>query len=160
MILDSLLMFSTPAAPQALTAQGDVASTNIIDLLNPRDMGIGDNPALKLAIYITTAFTSAGAGTLQVKFQGAPDNGSGAPGTYVTYTESRAYALADLAIGAKLLPIDVPHRDPTLVVTFPRFYRLLYTIAIADFTGGAIVAGIVLDRQDSAQYPAGLTITN
>lgn len=159
MILDRLLMFSPPSAPQAITT-GATPSTDIIDLLNPRDMGIGDNPALKLAIYITTAFTSNGASTLQVAFQGAPDNGSGAPGTYVTYAESRAYALADLAIGAKLLPIDLPHRDPTLIATFPRFYRLLYTVAVADFTAGAIVAGIVLDRQDSAQYPAGLTITN
>lgn len=157
MILDSQLKFSDS---QALTAQAAVPSTNIIDLLNPRDMGIGDDPALKLAIYITEAFTSAGAGTLVVAFQGAPDNGSGLPGTYVTYAESRAYALADLALGRKLLPIDVPHRDPNLTVTFPRFYRLLYTIGVADFTAGKVSAYIVLDRQDSSQYPAGITITN
>jgi len=158
MILDSLLMFSTPASPQAITVTAP--STNIIDLLNPRDMGIGDDPALKLAIYVTTAFTAAGAATLQIAFEGAPDNGAGAPGAYVVYAESRAYALADLAIGKKLLPIDIPHRDPSLVVTFPRFYRLNYTVATGPMTAGAIVAGIVIDRQDSAQYPAGLTITN
>jgi hypothetical protein len=158
MILDSLLMFSTPASPQAITTTA--ASTNIIDLLNPRDMGIGDNPALKVACIVTTAFTAAGAGTLTVSFQGAPDNGSGAPGTYVDYAISRAYALADLVVGAKLLPIDVPHRDPSLLVTFPRFYRLNYTVATGPMTAGAIVAGIVIDRQDSAIYPAGLTITN
>lgn len=156
MILDSLLKFSDA---QAITT-GATASTNIIDLLNPRDMGIGDDPALKLAIFITTAFTSAGASTLTVAFQGAPDNGSGSPGTYVVYAESRAYALADLAVGRKLLPIDVPHRDPNMTVTFPRFYRLLYTVAVADFTAGALSAYMVIDRQDSAQYPAGLTITN
>lgn len=155
MILDSLLQFSSA---QAITT-GDTASTNIIDLLNPRDLGIGDDPALKLAIYITEAFTSAGAGTLTVKFQGAP-NSAGSPGSYVTYAESRAYALAELVLGAKLLPIDVPHRDPTLTVTFPRFYRLLYSVATADFTAGKISAEIVIDRQDSSQYPAGLTITN
>src|SRR5438445_217254 len=158
MILDSLLMFSTPASPQAITVTA--ASTNIIDLLNPRDLGIGDDPALKLAIFVTTAFTAAGAATLVVQFQGAPDNGSGAPGAYVTYAESRAYALADLAVGKKLLPIDVPHRDPSLVVTFPRFYQLNYVVATGPMTAGAIVAGIVIDRQDSAQYPAGITISN
>ena len=158
-ILDSMLMFSPPSAPQAITT-GAAASTNIIDLLNPRDLGIGDDPALKLMFYVSTAFTSAGAGTLQIAFQGAPDDGTGNPGTYVTYAESRAYALANLSLGAKLFPIDVPHRDPTLTATFPRFYRLLYTVAVADFTAGKVVAGIVIDRQDSAQYPAGLTITN
>ena len=158
MILDSLLMFSTPASPQAVTVTA--ASTNIIDLLNPRDMGIGDDPALKLAIYITTAFTAAGAATLQVQFQGAPDNGSGLPGTYVTYAESATYAVADLSVGRKLLPIDVPHRDLTLTTTFPRFYRLNYIVATGPMTAGALVAGIVLDRQDASQYPAGLTITN
>jgi hypothetical protein len=151
-------MFSTPASPQAITVTAP--STNIIDLLNPRDLGIGDDPALKLAIYITTAFVSAGGATLVAQFQGAPDNGSGTPGTYVTYAESRAYAVADLGLGNKLLPIDVPHRDPSLVVTFPRFYRLNYVVAVSTFSAGAVVAGIVLDRQDSAQYPAGLTITN
>ena len=157
MILDSLLMFSTPAAPQAITVTAP--STNIIDLLNPRDLGIGDNPALKLACLVTTALIG-NAGTLTVQFQGAPDNGSGAPGTYVTYAESRAYAIADLIIGAKLLPIDVPHRDPSLTTTFPRFYRLNYVVGAGPFTAGAVVAGLVLDRQDSAQYPAGLTISN
>jgi len=157
MILDSLLMFSTPAAPQAITVTAP--STNIIDLLNPRDLGIGDDPALKLAIFVTTALIG-NAGTLTVQFQGAPDNGSGAPGAYVTYAESRAYAIADLTVGTKLFPIDVPHRDPSLVATFPRFYRLNYVVGAGPFTAGAVVAGIVIDRQDSAQYPAGLTITN
>lgn len=158
MILDGNLMFSTPASPQAITVTA--ASTNIIDLLNPRDLGIGDDPALKLACLVTTAFTAGGAATLTVQFQGAPDNGSGAPGTYVTYAESRAYAVAELLLGSKLLPIDVPHRDPTLLVTFPRFYRLNYVVATGPMTAGAIVAGIVIDRQDSAQYPAGLVVAN
>ena len=95
-----------------------------------------------------------------MQFQGAPDNGSGGAGSFVTYAESRAYAVADLGIGSKLLPIDLPHRDPSLVVTFPRFYQVNYVVAVSTFSAGKIVAGIVIDRQDSAQYPAGLTITN
>jgi len=157
MILDSQLCFSSAQTVNSTT----VASTNIIDLLNPRDMGIGDDPALKLAIYVTTAFVLASSTpSLTVQFQGAPDNGSGSPGTYVTYAESRAYAAADMPLGAKLLPIDVPHRDPGLVVTFPRFYRLNYLIATSTFSAGALSAYIVIDRQDSSQYPAGLVISN
>lgn len=158
MILDRLLCFSAPSAPQAITVTAP--STDIIDLLNPRDMGIGDNPALKLAIFITTAFAAAGAATLTVAFQGAPDNGSGAPGTYVDYALSRAYPVAELLVGRKLLPIDLPHRDESLIVTFPRFYRLNYTVATGPMTAGAIVAAVVIDRHDASQYPAGLTITN
>ena len=157
MILDSLLQFSNKQTVNSTT----VASTNIIDLLNPRDMGIGDDPALKLAIYVTTAFVLASSTpSLTIQFQGAPDNGSGAPDTYVTYAESRAYAAADMPLGAKLFPIDVPHRDPSLTSTFPRFYRLYYVVATSTFSAGALSASIVLDRQDSSQYPAGLLITN
>lgn len=157
MILDSQLCFSSAQTVNSTT----VASTNIIDLKNPRDLGIGDNPALKLAIYVTTAFVLASSTpSLTIQFQGAPDNGSGLPDTYVTYAESRAYAAADMPLGAKLFPIDVPHRDPTLVATFPRFYRLNYLVATSTFSAGALSAYMVIDRQDSAQYPAGLTITN
>src|SRR5674476_520845 len=157
MILDSQLCFSNAQALNSTTA----ASTNIIDLLNPRDMGVGDDPALKLAIYVTTAFILASSTpSLTIQFQGSPDNGSGSPGTYVTYAESRAYAAADMTLGAKLFPIDLPHRDPTLTVTFPRFYRLNYLVATSTFSAGALSAYIVIDRQDSSQYPAGLVITN
>ncbi len=158
MILDRLLCFSTPASPQAITVTAP--STDVIDLLNPRDMGIGDSPALKLAMYITTAFTAGGAATLQVAFQGAPDNGSGAPGTYVDYALSPVYPVANLTIGQKVFPIDVPLRNLSLTTTFPRFYRLNYTVATGPMLTGAIFAAIVLDREDNAQYPAGLTITN
>jgi hypothetical protein len=37
-------------------------------------MGIGDNPALKLAIFVNTAFTSTAAATLQIQAQGSTDN--------------------------------------------------------------------------------------
>lgn len=158
MILDRLLQFSPPSAPQSITVTAP--STDVIDLLNPRDLGVGDDPALKIAIFITTAFTAGGAATLQIAFQGAPDNGSGVPGTYVDYALSPIYAVADLTIGRKAFPIDVPVRSLTMPVTFPRFYRLNYTVATGPMLTGAVCAGIVIDRQDQFQYPAGLTISN
>lgn len=157
MILDGLLSFNTVGTPQAITATA--ASDNVLDLKVGRDIGVGDDPAMKLAIYVTTTFTAGGAATLTIQAQGAPDN-AGVPGTYVTYAESRAYALADLVAGAKLFPIDWPHRDPSHAVTLPRFLRLNYVVATGPMTAGALDAKLVLDRQDSTIYPAGLVIQN
>lgn len=170
MILDSLLVFD-PNPTSVAIAVGTQASTNEIslraagqipvlaNLQGARDMGIGDNPALKINVQVVVAFTSGGAGTMSVAFQGAPDNGSGAPGSYTTYYVSPVYALATLAvIGARLMDMDVPR--PPAGVGLPAYYRLLYTVAGATMTAGSVAAELVLDRQDNIQYPAGLVISN
>jgi hypothetical protein len=170
MILDNLYVFD-PAGTTAAIAVGTKASTNEIslraagqipvlaNLQGARDMGVGDNPALKICVQVVTAMTSGGAGTLSVAFQGAPDNGSGAPGSYTTYYVSPVYALATIAVvGARLMDMDVPR--PPAGVGMPAYYRLLYTVATADLTGGSYFAALVLDRQDNIQYPAGLTVSN
>src|SRR5438445_13042185 len=101
MILDGLLQYDS--ASSLAIATGTQASANVIDFGGPglpvlanlqgaRDMGIGDDPALKLLVQVSTTFTSGGAGTLSVTLQGAPDNGSGLPGTYATWRPSPAYA--------------------------------------------------------------------
>lgn len=182
MILDALLQFDN-AASLAIAA-GTQASTNVIDFglgtsANPaipsnangggaRDMGIGDDPALKLLVQVSTTFTSGGAGTLSVAIQGAPDNGSGAPGSYTTWWTSPTYALATLVAGARLLNMDFPR--PPAGVAVPRFVRLLYTVAGATMTAGAVSAYLVLDRDDQMYnstnnavlggYPPGIAISN
>ena len=182
MILDALLQFDN-AASLAIAA-GTQASTNVIDFglgtsTNPaipsnangggaRDMGIGDDPALKLLVQVSTTFTSGGAGTLSVAIQGAPDNGSGAPGSYTTWWTSPVYALATLVAGARLLNMDFPR--PPAGVAVPRFVRLLYTVAGATMTAGAVSAYLVLDRDDQMYnstnnavlggYPPGIAISN
>lgn len=170
MILDALLVFD-PNPTSLAIAVGTQASTNTIDwgitggtIPNSangggaRDMGIGDNPALKINAQVVTTFTSGGAGTLSVAIQGAVDNGSGAPGAWNTWYTSPAYALATLTAGAGLLPIDMPR--PPAGLPMPRFVRLLWTVAGATMTAGAVTAEIVLDRQDWVTYPAGLTVNN
>lgn len=149
MIIDGLLLFSSA---QNLTT-GTIPSTNVIDLLNARDMGIGDDPALKIACFVTTPFSSTDAGTLTIQAQGSTDNS-----TFTTYAESRAYSAADLVAGAKLLPIDWPHRGPGDAL--PRYLRLAYVMGSLHFTPGALTAMLVLDRQDATQYPPGLGISN
>src|SRR5215470_2211955 len=178
MILDGFLQFTSSVGGG--TGVGDsptasATSTNIIDLhmagipvlaagQGARDIGIGDDPAMKLLVLVTAAFT--GLTSLQVALQGAPDNGSGAPGTFVTWWLSPAYALATLVVGARLYDMDMP-RPPAGVVE-PRFLQLAYTIA-GTGTGGTIKAWIVLDRHDQfynalannvlGGYPPGVVVT-
>ncbi len=149
MIIDGLLLFSSA---QNLTT-GTIAATNVIDLLNARDMGIGDDPALKIACFVTTAFSSTDAGTLTIQALGSTDNS-----TYTVYAESRAYSATDLTVGAKLFPIDWPHRGPGDAL--PRYLTLNYVMGSLHFTPGAVTSMLVLDRQDATQYPPGLAITN
>src|SRR3974390_2598432 len=100
MILDNLLMFTgtsngasggvTSGPNTDMPTTGAQTSSNIIDLhmlgipklvsgQGARDIGIGDDPAMKILVVVTTAFV--GGTSLAVGLQGAPDNGSGAPGT-------------------------------------------------------------------------------
>lgn len=170
MILDSLLVFD-PNPTSVAIAAGTQASTNTLNLEATgqipvlanlqgfRDLGIGDNPALKINCQVVAAFTSGGAGTMSVALQGAPDNGAGAPGAFTTWYVSPVYALATLAvIGANLLPMDLPR--PPAGIGMPAFLRLLYTVAGATMTAGSVASQLVIDRQDWISYPAGLTISN
>jgi|SRR5215831_16139766 len=190
MILDGFLLFSsgtaygtgTLAIGDAITSTGN--STNVIDFgpgptntaLPPsqtspntqpfRDMGIGDDPAMKLLVQCLTTFASGT--SLIVGLQGAPDNGSGAPGAFATYYSTPTVAVANLIAGARLMDMDVPRPPPT--IPEPRFLRLAYTVAGGPFTGSTLLAAIVLDRYDqvyngtvnsvSGGYPAGITVAN
>src|SRR5258706_971280 len=155
MILDALLRFDD-AASIAIGA-GTQASTNVIDLGitsgiptsanggGARDIGIGDDPAMKLLVQVATTFTSVGAGTLTVALQGAIDDGTGAPAAFSTWWASPAYALATLNVGSRLYDMDMPR--PPDGIAIPRFLRLLYTVAVS-FSAGAVSSYIVLDRDD------------
>lgn len=148
MIIDGLLLFDPSGS--AITVTRD--STNVLDLRNARDLG-NTTPPLRLAVFVTEGFTAGGAGTLQVAFQGSVDNI-----TYTTYAQSDAYALAQLAVGNRLLAIDWPMRPGGAAL--PSYVKLVYTVATGPMLTGKVFAGIVLDRQDPNLYPAGLTISN
>src|SRR5262245_45443332 len=130
MILDNLLMFTgssngatggiTVAADRLADAPttGTQVASNVIDLGvtagiptsanggGARDIGIGDNPALELWVQVSAAF--AGGTSLQAQLAGAPDNGSGAPGSFTIMWTGPAVALASLAIGTYLANVTVP----------------------------------------------------
>ena len=128
-----------------------------------RDLGVGDDPAIKVSVEVLTAFT--GGTSLQVNFQGAPDNGSGAPGTYTTYISGPVVAEAALIIGSRLLEVDIPR--PPAGVVLPRFWRLQY-VTVGTHGAGALRGNSVLDRFDQpgsqsgilSGYVPGVTIPN
>jgi hypothetical protein len=173
MILDRNLLFSQ--AQTLAIAVGSAASTDVVDLGGVAIPGsaagggardIAPGRQLALLAQIITAATSGGAGTLTLALQGAPDNGSGVPGSYTTMWTSPTFALATMIAGAQLANIMVPRPVPGQAL--PRFLRMNYTVATADLTGGTITAGIVLDRFDQPMqanavvgaYPAGLNVAN
>lgn len=178
MILDALLQFDS--AVSLAIAAGTQVSTNVIDLGitsgiptsanggGARDIGIGDDPAMKLLVQVITTFTSGGAGTLAVALQGAVDNGSGVPAAFSTWYTSPTYALATLVAGERLLDMDMPR--PPAGIAIPRFLRLNYTVATATMTAGAVSSYIVLDRDDQIYnstnnatlggYAAGVVVAN
>lgn len=177
MILDNLLTF-TAAAGDAMPNGATTVSTNQVDigigsLTNPaipsdaagggaRDLGIGDDPALKVLVEVIVA----GAGTsIQVNLQGAPDNGSGAPGSFYTMVTGPVITAAQAVVGAHLLDIDVPR--PPAGQALPRYLQLQY-IAVGNMSAGSMKGYIVLDRWDQivstaavpSGYPAGINIAN
>lgn len=164
MILDGALQFTGAAGAVNTDAPttGTQQSTNVIDLLNARDLGIGDDPALELLIQIVTAFASGT--SLETQLQGAPDNGSGSPGTYTTMWTSGALAEAGLTAGRQIGNVTVPRillplPDRPGLQALPRFLRLQY-VTVGTHTAGAIYGAIILDRQDQISYPPGIVIAN
>lgn len=186
MILDGLLTFTgtsqgasggIASGPQTdLPTTGTQDASNIIDLgvLNglpasavngggARDLGIGDNRALKLSAILTVAM-SAGT-TITLELQGAPDAGSNTPGSYTVMWTSPAYAAANIPAGSQLANVDLPRvlaEQP-----LPRYLKLTFVTTSTNSTG-LIEAQIVLDLDQQIMgattlysgYPAGVTVAN
>jgi hypothetical protein len=189
MIIDALLQFTGLVPASGIgnadgtdsPTTGTQVSSNIIDLhmaglpvlasgQGARDMGIGDDPALKILAVVTQPFT--GGASLQLILQGSPDNGSGAPLGFVTWWTSPVYTTAtQLVQGARLFDMDMPR--PPEGVPIPRFLQFQY-ISSGTFTSSATTTrlriDIVLDRHDQPYsgtqnailggYPPGVVIPN
>jgi len=194
MILDGFLMFTGTqygatggiqyAANLDRPTTGTQGASNIIDIgvgapvpnqaipnyaggAGARDLGIGDDPSLKLLCVCTQAL--AGGTNIQAQLQGAPDNGSGAPGSYTTMWTGPLVLLAAATAGAYLANVDVPRTVPGQPL--PRFLQLNFvssgTFTWAGGTTGGVEAGIVLDRWDQVPnagtiggYPPGIVVAN
>lgn len=185
MIIDSLLLFTgtSQGASGGITSTntadapttGTQVASNIIDLGvtsgipssanggGARDIGVGDDPSLKLLASVGTAF--AGGTSMYITLSGAPDNGSGGIGSYTVMWTGPTVLEADLVSGAALANIDIPMVIPGQVL--PRFLKLSF-VTDGTHTGGTVTGGIVLDRFDQIKgtggalsgYPAGVTVAN
>lgn len=161
MLIDSQLLLD----PFKTAITVSRASTNIIDLAVGRDIAMGAE--LNLLVLSDGLFAAGGGATLDIAFQGAPDNGSGLPGTYVTYSELRGLTIAQLNTVAlangQVWPVALPaapRNIDALGSTMPRFLRLNYTVTTGPFTAGALGAAVVLDTDQIAMYPSGFSTAN
>jgi hypothetical protein len=193
MILDNLLSFSTnqtiAVGPSTVVATNDIdigvgiQSQVVPPITSPaipgvaagagaRDLGIGDDPSLKLLVELTAAAASAGTTTIQVQLLGAPDSGTGTEGAFTIMAQSDVIGLVTGGVtqaagsqGSHLFDIDVPRPKPG--TPLPRYLRLQYVLT-GTGTGGTISSYIVIDRNDQifsaagfqSGYVPGITIPN
>ncbi len=169
MIMDALLMFdgsvnaegalvgTTVNSGVTFTSGTGTDSANTIDVSQiassasgrGRDVGIGDNPDLQIAIEIVGAFAGTGA-SMQIELQTAPDSGSGTPGAWSVINMTPVIPVVNLG-GGQITYLDI-------VPGVQKYLKLTYLVTGANMTQGAIVAGIVLDRQlpgPGSGYPSG-----
>jgi hypothetical protein len=153
MLLEGFMFSNQPAAGgDAPTNIGTTDSTNVYDLGIARDIGSAVTEDLNLLIQVITAFTSGGSATLQVALKGAPDNGSGSPGSYSILYQSDAIAVASLVQGYRFLMGGLLSQNTTALV---RFLKVSYIIGTAAMTAGAIVAGFTPALQHNPTYARG-----
>lgn len=141
MIFDATTLFSNAQAVTATTA-----SANIIDLgatgtvfgaaaAIGRDVGKGRQVSIRASVV--ESFNNLTSLSIGIE----TDDNAGFASAKTVWT-SPAYALADLAVGAKLLlPDDLP------VGTDERYVRLKYTVAGTAPTLGKITAGVTAGNQ-------------
>lgn len=161
--LDNSLILSNA---QAIT--GDAASTNIYDitgagsgnapamifgqdsdgsaLLPGADMGTGDGAARPTFQFsVTESFVSGGGATLQILIQGAVDNGSNSPGSYVTIVATDDMTVANLTAGTVF---NIPLPPLAAGQALPRFYRVYYDAKTSTFSAGKITAALMINPPD------------
>jgi hypothetical protein len=114
-----------------VTGAGAGVVPNLIGPNGTRIIGIdlgGSTGIASNQIVISNALTTAGtgAGTLTISLQAAPDNGSGAPGTYYTLDVQPAIAGTSIVAGWQTVILIPPI---PVGAALPRFYRLVYTVS-------------------------------
>jgi hypothetical protein len=133
------------SAAQAVVDVGDTASTNVYDAGNAPSSDISMTEHIWFNVTVKTAFTSGGAGTLQVVLQDSADNN-----TFADVVVGPVFALAALVLGAVVFQMQPP-------VGLRRYTRLAYRVATAAMTAGKVDAYITSDIQRNVARPSGFT---
>jgi len=160
MIFDGNLLFDAASYNPANGLQGvnqfasgaTTTSTNVLDMLNARDMGQAKSGKAPLEIFvlITTAYT--GGTSVNFQLQGSTDNV-----TYTVYAESGAIPVASLTVGAQVFNVMLPGVQPEAGV-LPRYYRMAY-VNVGANTTGAVISGL-LSTDDNRYYRPGIVVSN
>lgn len=151
LLLDGTVSAAGVVAGSAITVTR--ASTNVLDLLSARDIGGGDD--IEMHVQVLTAFTAAGAATLEIAFQTSATAG----GTYVDLIRSPVIAVADLTVGSQVFRYKLPVMQLNEKTSPKQFIRLNYTVSTGPMTAGAIFAYLTGggDRQVTYTYPNNYT---
>lgn len=159
MIIDGLLMFDGAISTNGIAGVNQfangatVTSTNVIDLINQRDIGDGGDSFgtnLTVIVQVTTAFT--GGTSVNIQVQGSTDNV-----TYVVYSETGAIPVASLTVNSKWA-VRMPPVNPDLVGPAPRYLRVGY-VNVGANTTGAVVTWLGTP-DDNRYYKPGIVVAN
>ena len=143
MLIDAQLRFDNDAEHLS-----DEASTNIVDLGSPRDIGVGED--LYFVCQVTTAFTdSSSNSTMEVTLE-TDDNESFTSAKPVqTIGIFSALSPAGSRLVAKLAPGAIDER----------YLRVNYDPANGDLTTGKFTSFLTTSIDSFKSYPAGYTIS-
>lgn len=111
------------------------------------DYGAGDGLTIP-HVYITTqvAPSAGAAGNFTFSLSAAPDNGSGAAGTFTTLVTTPAIDTGNFTAGT-IIDVQVPPTRYTMGEKIPRFYKLTY--ASLGNTTISVRAGMAINPQQS-----------
>lgn len=158
MIIDGFLLldgtFSATAGlsgSNQFSSDTSTVSTNVLDMINARDMGMAPGGLAPLTVDLTVMTAFTGGTSVTFAIQGSTDNV-----TYTTYEQSAAIGVASLPAQARVrLPLPPVNPDS---VSAPRYYRLKYT-TVGNVTAGSVVAFLGSDSQ-VRYYAPGVVVSN
>jgi len=142
-MIDSQLVF---AEAQAATAEGDTASTNVLDMGSAANGPAGlTQENLWVQAICSTATTSGGSATVQAVLQDSADNA-----TFADVAAGPVYA-NPVAAGTRILAIQPP---PAM----RRYWRIAWRIGTAVLTAGKFDAFVSNTLQQNVAEPSGFSV--
>ncbi len=134
------------AVKQAVTAQGDTASSNVFDAGSAAAADIGHVNGLYLIANCDTTATSGGAATMQPVLQHSDDNS-----TFTDALSGPVIALSGLVGGTNVWKTKLP-------LNLKRYTRVVWRVGTAALTAGAFSAFYSLGVEHNVQRPSGFSV--